>query len=94
MPESGEQIPLIDTLPEGSEEIVACAKRYKNAQSARIESLNIEKEEKHKLLGLIDAAGFTRLDDGKIKFTADGLTITVEPRDELVKVKEADEVTG
>jgi hypothetical protein len=92
MTESGEQIPLMDTLPEGSEEIIACAKRYKNAQAARIEALNMEKQEKGTLLELIEKAGFQRLEDGKIKFTADGFTITVTPRDELVQVKEADEV--
>ena len=85
------QIPLIDVAPEHSSEIVECAKKYKAAQSKRVEYLNEEKAQKERLLSLIDDENLERLEDGRIRFTVDGYTITVTPRDELVQVKEADE---
>jgi hypothetical protein len=38
----GEQLALIDVTPENSKEIIATAKRYKAAQSQRIEALQEE----------------------------------------------------
>jgi len=83
-----EQLPLIDVQPKNKKEIIACANRYKKAQSERIEALNREKEEKQSLLDLVEKGNLQRLDDGTIKFHVDGMTITVTPRDELVQVKE------
>jgi len=77
--------------PENSKEIIKQAKAYKAAQSRRIEALENEVAAKVKLLSLIKEAKVQRLDDGKIRFKLDGYTITVTPRDELVKVKEDSE---
>lgn len=88
--ESGEQLDLIDVQPENQKKIKTVAKRYRAAQKARISALEKEIEEKELLLGLIREANLKMI-DGKIKFSIDGMTITVTPRDELVKVKEAED---
>ena len=86
-----EQMDLIDVSPEHSSEIVECAKKYKAAQAKHVKYLDEEKAQKEKLRSLIDDENLERLEDGKIRFTVDGYTITVTPRDELVQVKEAEE---
>ena len=94
---NGGQLDLIDVAPENSKEIIALARAYKSAQGRRIDALEEEVATKVKLLALIKEANLQRLDDGKIRLHLDGYTITVTPRDELVKVKEdseADEGEG
>jgi len=88
---TGEQLDLIDVAPENSKEIIALARAYKSAQGRRIDALEEEVAAKVKLLALIKGANLQRLDDGKIRLHLDGYTITVTPRDELVKVKEDSE---
>jgi hypothetical protein len=89
-PEStmGEQLNLIEVTPENAKKIVGAARRYKTAQAERITALVIEKTEKQKLLQMVKDAKLQRLEDGTIRFKVDGLTIEVQPRDDLVKVKE------
>ena len=82
---------LIDVTPENSQEIIAQARAYKAAQELRIDALEDEVAAKVKLLALIKEANLARLPDGKIRMRLDGYTITVTPRDELVKVKEDSE---
>lgn len=89
--EPNEQLDLIDVHPENAKEIVACAKRYKRVMKKRVEYLAEEVEAKKQLLELIHEAGLQRLEDGKIRYTAEGMTITVEPRDDLIKVKSDDD---
>ena len=84
----GQQMDLIEVGPENAKEIILHARRYKASQKKRIEALAEEIAEKQKLLALISDAHLKRLDDGKIRFKLDGFTITVTPRDELVKIKE------
>ena len=86
--EKGEQMDLINVGPKNSKEIIKHAKLYRSALSRRIEAMAEEVAQKHKLLELIEAEHLQRLDDGKIKFKLDSYTITVTPRDELVKIKE------
>lgn len=90
-PVVGEQLDLIDVAPENSKEIIKVAKRYKALQFERIQILADEIAAKKELLELVKKSNPQRLDDGKITFSLDGMTITVTPRDELVKVKEKDE---
>jgi len=85
---------LIDIHPENSKAIIACARRYKKAQSIRLDSLAEEKKEKVKLLELIREADVKPLEDGKIKFRLDGLRISVTPRDELVQIREDGDEEG
>jgi hypothetical protein len=89
---SGEQLDLIDITPEHGKEILAIAKDYKKAVSARMRMGEKEVDLKGKLLELIKKENLTRLENGSIRFRLDGMIITVTPRDELIKVKdEADE---
>ena len=85
--EEGEQLDLIDVAPENIKKIISVAKRYRTAQTRRIEALGQEVTEKQNLLTLIKQANLKQV-DGKIRFRADGLIITVTPRDELVKIKD------
>jgi hypothetical protein len=89
--QSGEQMDLIDVQPENAKAIIAEAKRYKVAQSARLKAGQAEAASKEKVLALIKKADLQRLKDGTIHFKCDGFDITVTPRDELVTVKEANE---
>ena len=82
---------LIDVHPENEKKIIAAARRYKKAQAARIKALDDEVNAKQELLQLVKEADLQRLDDGKIQFRIDGMTITVTPRDELIRVKEEEE---
>ena len=84
----GQQMDLIEVGPENTKEIKKHALLYKKAQKERIAALEIENDEKEKILELIRKAGLKPLEDGKIKFRCDGFIITVTPRDELVKIKE------
>lgn len=83
-----EQLVLIDVGPENAKAIAKEARKYKSAQSTRIEALEQEMAAKIKLLALIKTSGIKPMEDGKIRCHCDGFTITVTPRDELVKVKE------
>lgn len=83
-----EQMDLIDVRSEHEKEILAKAKEYKNLSARRQKILAEEVAAKKELLELIHASGVEPLEDGKIRFTGDGFTITVTPRDELVRVKE------
>lgn len=87
---SGEQGTLIDTGPKEPKKIIAAAKRYKAAQRERLAALEEEVAAKKHLLDLVKAENLQPV-DGKIQFEADGMIITVTPRDELIRVKENEE---
>lgn len=87
--EKGEQLDLINVAPKNAKAIIAEARLFKENSSKRISFLAKEKEHKHNLLELVKAAKLQPLNGGKIEFEYDGLVISIEPRDELVKVKEA-----
>jgi hypothetical protein len=93
--QEGEQMPLIDIEPENAREIIKQAKIYEAVKKERIIALQNEVESKHKLLELIKNSGIPRSEDGSITYKSGTLTITVTPRDELVKVKDKsdDEIT-
>ena len=86
--EEGEQLDLIDVAPENAKPIIAAARLYKKYQKARLASLKDEIGQKQKILSLVKEAKLTTLEGGKIRFKYDGVTISITPRDELVKVKE------
>ena len=87
-----EQLDLIDIQPENSKEIAKVARLYKQAQRERLTALKEELIQKQALLALIRKAHLQQLEGGVIKFKCDTLSISVTPRDELVKVKEAKEI--
>lgn len=77
---------LIDVHPENAKEILRVAKEYKAAQRQRMKFGEEEAASKAKLLELVKAAKFQPSNDGSIKFSIDGVKISVTPRDELIKV--------
>jgi len=86
--ESGEQLDLIDVAPENAKPIIAAARRYKKANAARQAALAEEVKLKKQIIDLVKAAKLQPLEGGVIKFSYNGVTVSITPRDELVKVKE------
>ena len=86
--EKGEQLDLIDVAPKNAKPIIAEARLYKRYQRARM--LNGEKERASKeiIKDLVHKAELQPLEDGSVRFSYDGMTVTVTPRDELVQVTE------
>ena len=84
----GEQLDLIDVLPAKAKPIIKEAKVLRKFQIARSSAQQKENDQKAKLLGLIESAEIPRLPDGKIKFSYDGVTIIITPKQESVSVKE------
>lgn len=89
--EVGEQMPLIDVTPENIKTILPAAKEYQKAKTSRMKATDKEVAAKNKLLGLVKNAKIKPLDDGTIRFRCENFTISITPRDELIKVKETDE---
>jgi len=86
--ESGKQLDLIDVSPENAKPIIALARRYKKASAARQAALAEEVKLKGQLIDLVKAAKLQPLKGGVIKFKHNGVTVSITPRDELVKVKD------
>ena len=86
-----EQLDLIETRPENAKEILVAARAYKKFLKLRLDALAKEVEQKQKILVLVKEANLQRLPDGTIKFTLDGITISIKPQDEKVTVKCKDE---
>ena len=88
--EKGEQIDLIDVAPENAKAIIAAGRIYRKLVLVRQKAGSKEIVQKAEVLRLVKEAKLQTLDGGKIRFTYDGVTISVTPRDELVQVKEED----
>lgn len=88
---TGEQLDLIDVAPKKAKPIIVQAKILKKLQIARASAQEKENIQKAILLNLIEEANIQRLPDGKIKFTYDGVTLTVTPKQESVSIKEDQE---
>ena len=86
---AGEQLPLIDVGPKNLKEIVASVKVYKGHQEKRLEFLKMEIAEKAHVHKLVKAAKLVPLKDGVIRFECDGNIISIEPRDEVIRIKKA-----
>lgn len=85
----GEQMALLNTLPEHSKEILRLARAYLAKIKARMEIQNGENGElslQQQLLALVKSENITRDNDGKIKFTIDSIEIELVPTKEKVKV--------
>ena len=89
--EAGEQLELIDVTPENMKTIAPLAKQYEKVKQARMRASKREVETKQELLEAVREANMSPLPDGSIRFRANGMTITITPRDELVQVKEDSE---
>lgn len=86
-----EQLELIDLTPENAKPLRRAARAYKKAQGERIAALNDEKKHKEKILELVKEAKLKPLEGGVIRFSLNGMVITVTPRDQLVQVKAKDD---
>lgn len=86
-----EQMDLIEVQPKNAKPIIVAARLYKEFQLARLSALAKETAQKQKVLELVKVANLQPLDGGKIKFKYDGVTISVTPRDELIKISEKTE---
>lgn len=82
---------LMDIEPENAKEIVAAARKYKEAVGERLSWLKQEVKYKQEILELAKAAKLKRDEDGNIRFTVDGVTIKITPCDDKVSVKFSDE---
>lgn len=88
---TGEQMDLLDVAPKNAKEIIAAARLYQKYQAARVKALAKEIEQKTLILELVKKADLQELGGGKIDFEVDGIRITITPRDELVKVTDANQ---
>lgn len=86
--EKGKQLDLIDVAPANAKPIIALARRYKKVSAARQANLAEEVQLKKQIIDLTKAAKLQPLKDGVIKFKHNGVTVSITPRDELVKVKD------
>jgi len=84
---TNEQMDLIDVHPKNKMAILQAAKNYSSAQKVRLAALENEKAEKQKILDFVKKEGIKPLDNGSIKFSLDGVSISIKPRDELVQIK-------
>ncbi len=84
----GEQMPLLDVGPKNAKAIVKTAILYKATMKKRIEIATEEAKLKAKLIAQVKEENLTPLEDGVIRFTVDGFTITATPRDILLQVTE------
>lgn len=89
--EPGEQMDLIDVTPEELKKIRPVVKKYKQVVKSRVALTAEEVELKNKIKEFVHASELKRLPDGSIKFRCDGFLVEVTPRDEVVKVKEAND---
>jgi tRNA1(Val) A37 N6-methylase TrmN6 len=89
--ESDGQMALIDVAPENIAKIIPVAKKYRLAVRRRMKVQEEEVALKTELLELVKESKAVRLADGSIRFRCEDMTITVTPRDELVKVKDSEE---
>ena len=84
----GEQMQLIDVHPKKARPIIAAAKILKKLQVARSSAQEKENTQKAKLLNLVEEANIQRLPDGRIKFSYDGVLLTITPKQESISIKE------
>lgn len=79
---------LIDVLPENIAEIVEAVKVYKGHQQRRLAALQKEVAQKEMVKALVKKAKLKPQDDGKVKFSHEGFTIVMTPRDVLIQISD------
>lgn len=91
-PEEGEQMQLIDVSHPLAKKLKPLARKYKTAMSERQAALAEEIDYKKKIIETIKADGTIKPNaEGITAIQFDGMTVTIKPRDELVKVKMEEE---
>ncbi len=86
-PVKGQQ-DLIDVCPPNIKEIVLHAKRYREHLTTRLAAQKGEEREKQKVKDLVKEAKLQPIEGGIIKFSYDGFTVKLTPRDILVQIEE------
>ncbi len=86
---AGEQMQLIDVEPENLKEILGAVKIYKRHQIDRLEAGKKEIAAKAVVHELVTAANLQPLSDGVIRFECDGKIVSIEPRDEVIRITDA-----
>lgn len=86
--EKGKQLDLIDVLPAKVKPVIKVAREYIKHRDARMEIQKKEVEYKHRVIELVQTANLRPLKGGVIRFTYDGLTISLAPKEMELKVKE------
>ncbi len=86
-PKKGQQLELIEVLSKVAKPIIEAAIIHKDFMTKRLSFLAKEKAQKIVVLELVKAAKLQPLEGGVIKFASDGFTISVTPRDELIRIK-------
>lgn len=81
-----EQMELIDVNPENVKPLLKAARKYRKTISARLEIQQKEAEEKAALRELIEKSELEPLENGKIAFNCDGVTIEHTPQQAKLKV--------
>lgn len=84
------QLQLLDVSHPAAKKIQSLARAYKKAVKERMEIGKTEQDLKEKLRAEVKESGMKPDEDGVVTFTCGKVTITVTPRDELVRVKDAD----
>lgn len=84
--EKGEQMPLIDVIPEDIKPIIPFARKYRKVVAERMALSAEEVKLKTKIREMAAKAEIPRQDDGTIKFTWERVEVLITPRDELVQV--------
>ena len=88
--EVGEQMELIDVLPKKARPIVKKAQEYRKAVENRQKWGSKEAALKAEIGAMIADAKISRLANGVIRFSCDGVLITQTPRKELLQVQDAE----
>lgn len=84
--EKGEQMPLIDVVPENIKPIIPVARAYKKIVAERMALSDQEVKLKTKIRDMAAKAEIPREADGRIKIKWERVNILITPRDELVQV--------
>lgn len=82
-----EQTTLCELTPENEKEMAKLARAYKKHMRERMAANKKEVDYKQKIIAAAKEAGIVALPDGSFKFKAGDATISIKPRDELIKVK-------
>ncbi len=79
MAKKNDQPKLLDTDPENVKPLIKAARKYRATIADRLSIQQTEAEQKAELRELVAASGLEPLDDGKILFKYEDVTIKVDP---------------
>lgn len=89
---NGEQLQLLEVSHPSAKKITSIARAYKKIVRERVELTSEEVELKGKLRQAVRETDMKPDAEGIITFKCGKITVTVTPRDELIRVKDEDAV--